>query len=239
MDLHIFHSTEELYKQLALRLAQKIQQALHIGFATGKTMEPLYAELRALAPMSVRATGWILDEYLGLKGDHPQTYRYFLNKFVFEPLSFPASQISFPPLDECILDEAIRIYEERFQKQQGLDLQLLGLGLNGHVGLNEPGSQETDKTRIVEIAELTRKSNLVYFNELSEVPKSAMTFGLANLLQDKELWLIVTGSKKAEIVKRVIEGDISSEVPATILKKHRNLKIFLDPQAAQLLKPIT
>jgi glucosamine-6-phosphate deaminase len=238
MKLHIFHSTEELYRELALRLAGFIQKPLQLGFATGKTMEPLYAQLRLLAPLKVQATGWILDEYLGLKGDHPQSYRYFLNHYVFGPLNFPPSQISFPPLDECPIDEAIKIYEDRFLKHQGLDLQLLGLGLNGHVGLNEPGSKLTDRTRVVEIAELTRKSNLVYFNDISEVPSSALTFGLANLLQDKELWLIVTGSKKAEIVKKVVEGEVSTEVPASLLKNHKNLNIFLDPDAAQLLKPI-
>lgn len=238
MELHIYRSTDELYRDLAQKLAEKIEKPLQLGFATGKTMEPLYAQLRTLVPLKVKATGWILDEYLGLRGDHTQSYRYFLNQYVFGPLGFPSSQICFPPLDEHELTEAIRIYEERFQKVQGLDLQLLGLGLNGHVGLNEPGSRASDRTRVVQIAELTRQSNLVYFNDLSEVPSSAVTFGLANLLENKELWLIVTGSKKAEIVKRVVEGDVDASVPATLLKQHKNLKVFLDPQAAQLLKPI-
>ncbi len=239
MNLHIFNSTEDLYQELALRLASYIQKPLQLGFATGKTMEPLYSKLRALAPIKVEATGWILDEYLGLKENHSQSYRYFLNKNVFEPLHFPLSKICYPPLDTKSVEEALRIYEDQFQSLHGLDLQLLGLGLNGHVGLNEPGSLETESTRIVEIAELTRKSNLVYFNDISEVPRSAITFGLANLLQNKELWIIVTGTKKSEIVKRVIDGEVSPDVPATLLMKHKNLHIFLDPEAAQLLEPIS
>lgn len=239
MQVEIFGSGNELSHHVAKKLAQRIGEVQDIGFATGRTMEPIYEALRGYAPLKVRAKGWILDEYLGLSISHPQSYRYFLNHLVFKPLGFTSEQIIYPLLDECSVQDAIDKYEKEFQKMDGLDLQLLGLGLNGHVGLNEPGSSVHSRTRVIEIAELTRKSNLIYFNNLSEVPKSAFTFGIANLLQNKELWLVVTGAKKAEIVKRVIEGEVSEDVPASLLKNHSNITMFLDLEAAQLLKPVT
>ena len=234
----IFKNSSELYRDLAAQLALRLQKPQQIGFATGKTMEPLYKELRQLAPFKVNATAWILDEYLGLSANHPQSYRYFLNELILNPLGFNPSSICFPALEELPLEQAVMEYEAKFKQTGGLDLQLLGLGTNGHVGLNEPGSDKESRTRVVEIAEATRISNSSYFDHLSEVPQKAMTLGMANLLETKELWLIVTGSKKTEIVRRVIEGEITQEVPASLLRKHPNLHVFLDQEAAGLLKPV-
>ncbi len=236
MQLIHFNSADELAREIALKLSLKLQEKGLVGFATGRTMDPIYQQLQALTPVEIKAQGSLLDEYVGLSENDPRSYRYYLQSRVFAPLGFSKESIHLPKLEELTPDEAAIEYEKRLLSRGGLRVQLLGLGLNGHLGLNEPGSTVDCRTRIVEIAEKTRISNQSFFNSLEEVPKQALTLGLGTLNEAKELWLIVTGMTKAKILKDVLEGDSSSDVPASLLRDHKGLKVFIDAAAGSLLK---
>jgi glucosamine-6-phosphate deaminase len=236
MEIKVYPTSSELAENIAKDLAQKLALPLNIGFATGRTMEPIYKALRESFRGSPKAHGWILDEYLGLKTQDPQSYRFFLNQKVFLPLGFSKPQVHFPNLEILKAHEAAEDYEQQIGKLGGLDLQLLGLGLNGHVGLNEPGSTSNSITRVVQIAQSTRLSNQEFFASLESVPKEAITLGLSTLAQSKSLWLIATGDSKAKIVKEILQDEISTERPASLLRKHSGLVVHLDEAAAKFLK---
>jgi glucosamine-6-phosphate deaminase len=236
MDIKIYPTSSELAKSLAADLAQILSAPLNVGFATGRTMEPIYKVLRENFRGSPKAHGWILDEYLGLEAQDPQSYRFFLNQKVFLPLGFSESQVHFPNLEILKAHEAADDYEQQICKIGGLDLQLLGLGLNGHVGLNEPGSTVNSITRVVQIAQSTRLSNQEFFKSLESVPKEAITLGLSTLAQSKSLWLIATGESKAKIVKEILQDEISVDRPASLLRNHPGLVVHLDEAAAKFLE---
>lgn len=238
MELKIFEDADSLAREVARRLAQKLEKSLNVGFATGRTMDPVYAHLAQKRPQMLLAKVWMLDEYLGLfPGDH-RTYAYYLQEKVFTPLDYPAAKINLPRLSMANPQEAADDYEDRLRAAGGLDLQLLGIGHNGHLGLNEPGSSIDSRARVVTIAESTRVANQGFFASLDEVPREALTLGLGTLNEAKELWLLATGKGKAEIIKRFLEGEVSESVPATLLRAHRGLRVYLDEEAASLLKPV-
>lgn len=234
MKIRRFEDSVALAEAVAQQLATMLTNTGNVGFATGRTMDPIYAELVKLAPR-VAAQVWMLDEYLGLSAEDTRSYRFYLQTRVFGPLQVPPAQIHLPLLDALAPDAAALAYESELQHTGGLRLQLLGLGLNGHLGLNEPGSALTERTRIVEIAEKTRVSNQSFFADLSEVPTRALTLGLATLNDAQELWLIVSGSAKAEILKQVLEGPVTPAVPASLLRDHPGLVVFVDAAAASQL----
>jgi glucosamine-6-phosphate deaminase len=184
------------------------------------------------------ARAWMLDEYLGLpEGDH-RSYASYLREKVFVPLEYPGELINLPRLASMAAQEAADEYEDRLRAAGGLGVQLLGIGHNGHLGLNEPGSSVNSRTRVVTIAESTRVANKDFFASLEEVPREAVTLGLGTLSEAKELWLLAIGLGKARIIQRMLEGAVSEDVPATLLRQHPGLKVFLDQEAASLLKPI-
>lgn len=233
--IHFSHAND-LVQEVARRLSAKLQEDGLIGFATGRTMDPIYLALQELAPFEIKAQASMLDEYVGLVASDSRSYRYYLQTRVFAPLGLPKNKIHLPKLEEMPVNKAAQAYENQLMSLGGLRVQLLGLGLNGHVGLNEPGSTIDSRTRIVEIAEKTRISNQSFFNSLEDVPKEALTLGLGTLNEAQELWLIVTGLSKAKILKEVLEGPRTTDVPASLLRDHKGLKIFVDKEAASLLK---
>ncbi len=176
----------------------------------------------------------MLDEYLGLVAHDARTYAAFLDHHVFSPLQFPKTQI-YLPQNLSSPQLASSAYEKTIQDLGGLDLQLLGIGLNGHVGLNEPGSPKSSRTRVVSIAESTRVANQNEFSSLDEVPTQALTLGMATLAEAKNLWLIANGEKKSDIILKFLKGEVSENVPATLLRDHPGLTVFLDKNSAKKL----
>lgn len=235
MKIKRFQDSATLAQAVARELATRLSSTGSIGFATGRTMDPIYEALLELAPR-VSAQVWMLDEYLGLSAEDQRSYRYYLQTRVFKPLQVPPAQIHLPQLEVLAPEAAALAYEVELQRFGGLRLQLLGLGLNGHLGLNEPGSTLSERTRIVKIAEKTRVSNQSFFGSLSEVPTHALTLGLATLNDAQELWLIVSGAAKAEILQEVLEGPVTSRVPASLLRDHPGLIVFVDEAAASRLR---
>lgn len=237
MELTVAPSASALYAQLASRLSTVLREpGLQLGLATGTTMAPLYqAVVKLHGQLRPAASFWMLDEYLGLAVDDPRSYRSFLHQHLLAHFPIDKNQLEFPALERLAPAAAARDYDERLSRAGGLGVQLLGIGMNGHVGLNEPGSLPASRTRVVDIAESTRVSNQHEFGDLALVPTQALTLGLANLLEAKELWLIAVGERKAKIVARALEGRVSTDVPASLLRAHPGLRVFLDAAAASEL----
>lgn len=223
--------------ELALRVAHLLYQELAkggcFGFATGRTMEPIYAELVKLhrdSPLDGPSIhGFMVDEYLGLAADDPRSYVHYLRERVYLPLGIPANHMHVP------LAQDPSAYLEEIRQLGGLKLQLLGIGTNGHIGFNEPGSSRSTHIRVVSIAESTRLANASLFASLSDVPKEAISLGVADIMRAEKVWLVANGLSKAEIVRRLNISGETSDLPASFLKSHPHFRVFLDTEAASLL----
>lgn len=202
-----------------------------IGLATGRTMEPLY-ELWILEAQKRRIDHgrcffFMLDEYVGLTEGHPSSFKSYIEKRFQAPLGLRLDQFAFPPAH---LEEGAAMYEELLKQSGGIDIQLLGIGTNGHVGFNEPGSLQGSRTRIVRLTEETREANRSQFD--GEMPRDALSMGIATILDAKSLWMLVTGKSKAPVIKYLMNHHDDPDCPATFLKFHPHFNLVLDPDAA-------
>lgn len=227
-------SKEEAIGVVAGMMAEKLQAhpASVIGLATGRTMEPVYAKLRDLAQESTldlsQAFFFMLDEYLGLPENHPSSFKHYVIKHVQRPLQLKLSQFAFPPVHA---PEGELHYEQSLKEAGGVDLQLLGIGTNGHVGFNEPGSLKTSRTHRVKLTIETIEANRDQFvDEL--IPSEALSMGIATILEAKSLVMLATGKSKAEVVKHLLNHHDDPNCPATYLKNHPHFTLVLDPEAA-------
>lgn len=237
----IFETEDEAAYYTAQRLFCKIKAmpAAVLGLATGSTMKPVYTRLLKCIqenPLDLsQLTTYNLDEYVGLSAQHPQSYNYYMYQYLFDQLDIPAQNIHLP--DGLIADcEAVcQAYSHAIERQGGLDLQLLGIGTNGHIGFNEPHTCFNSRTHVVELSEQTRIDNGRFFDDQSEMPTHAITMGIKDILEAKEIILMATGRNKAEIMAKLFTSQIDEALPASALKKHSNLTIVLDREAATLL----
>lgn len=203
-----------------------------IGLATGKTMVPVYAELALLHQKSRaefdKCFFFILDEYLGLSDDHPTSFKHYIKQHVLQPLRLKESQFAFPPTHS---EEAGLYYEQSLKECGGIDLQLLGIGTNGHVGFNEPGSSKSSRTRKVKLTEDTIKANQDQFTD-GVSPIEAISMGIGTILESKSLVMLATGKSKAQVIKYLMNHHDDPSCPATYLKDHPHFTLVLDPEAA-------
>ena len=240
MDLKIFDSADKAAFALAHEMAQRIEinKRSSLGVATGRTMDAVYYHLAEIHKAKKfdcsEANAFALDEYVGLSKGSPNSYESYLNFHLFGPLGFNRAKAHLPNVLSADLDSAGHEYEEKIREAGGIDLQILGIGLNGHIGLNEPGSALDSRTRLVALSDKTRKSNQSLFKG-EAVPLTAMTMGVGTILDAKEIILLATGSTKKEIIQKLVNGDVSSKLPASALKLSKNAKLFLDKEAASLI----
>ena len=203
-----------------------------LGLATGSTPETLYqnftnSDLNCSNLISIN-----LDEYVGLTPDNPQSYHYFMRKHLFDKKPFKKSYVP----DGMTKDVAATCKEyDQIIKDNPIDVQLLGIGRNGHIAFNEPGTPFDIGTHEVKLTENTIKANSRFFDNEDEVPKSAICMGNANIMQAKKVVLMAFGEKKAQAIKEMIEGPVTEQVPASILQKHPDVTIIVDKAAAQEL----
>lgn len=203
-----------------------------LGLATGSTPETLYqnftnSDLNCSNLISIN-----LDEYVGLTPDNPQSYHYFMRKHLFDKKPFKKSYVP----DGMTKNVAATCKEyDQIIKDNPIDVQLLGIGRNGHIAFNEPGTPFDIGTHEVKLAENTIKANSRFFDNEDEVPKSAICMGNANIMQAKKVVLMAFGEKKAQAIKEMIEGPVTEQVPASILQKHPDVTIIVDKAAAQEL----
>lgn len=240
MKYQVFDSKAALYSSVASYYKEKINSNNHIilGLATGTTPIPLYKNLiafyehKALSFKHVKTFN--LDEYIGLPKTHEQTYFNFMRTHLFNHVDINLDNTFIPSVDEKSEVESI-LYYQNLLKDNQIDIQLLGIGSNGHIGFNEPGTSFESTTHIIKLALNTRKDNARLFNSIDEVPTHAITMGIKEIMYAKEIIVIATGKNKAEAVYQMIKGQINEQVPATILQKHPNVMVYLDQDAASKL----
>ncbi len=207
-----------------------------LGFATGSTPLDLYAQLAKLnreKKITFKdVVSFNLDEYVGLDGSHDQSYRYFMNTNLFSKIDIDVNKTHVPSgLDVSLAGE----YDKMIEAAGGIDMQLLGLGNNGHIGFNEPGTPFGSTTHVVELTENTRQANARFFKSIDEVPTHAVTMGIKTVMNARKVILMALGEKKAPIIKATLQGEVTPEVPASILQLHPDVEFYLDEQAAALL----
>lgn len=172
-----------------------------------------------------------LDEYRGLSPENEQSYRYFMNTHLFDKINIDKKNTFVPDGLEPDSEKACRDYEEIIHAHGGVDLQILGLGHNGHIGFNEPGSAFEKETHCVTLSENTRQANARFFASMEEVPTEAYTMGIKSIMQAKKIVVIVSGESKKEIVKKAFHGPITPEVPASVLQLHNDVILVGDEAA--------
>ncbi len=203
-----------------------------LGLATGSTPETLYQNFTNSYLNCSNLISINLDEYVGLTPDNPQSYHYFMRKHLFDKKPFKKSYVP----DGMTKDVAATCKEyDQIIKDNPIDVQLLGIGRNGHIAFNEPGTPFDIGTHEVKLTENTIKANSRFFDNEDEVPKSAICMGNANIMQAKKVVLMAFGEKKAQAIKEMIEGPVTEQVPASILQKHPDVTIIVDKAAAQEL----
>ncbi len=210
-----------------------------LGLLTGSTPLGMYGELIRRHQAGVldlsRVRTVNLDEYEGLAPSHPQSYARFMYSSFFDHVNVPAGNIHIPsgtapvPLEECAR------YDRVIQNLGGIDLMVLGIGCNGHIGFNEPGDAFFPGTRLAELAPSTREANCRFFSSLEEVPRRAFTMGIRDIFQARRVLLLASGRAKAEAVREAFTGPVTPRVPASILQLHRDFTLAADEEALSLL----
>ena len=212
-----------------------------LGLATGSSPLGIYDELaRRHAEGRVsfaRARAFMLDEYVGLPADHPERYRNVIETEIASRVDFAPSAVQGPDgLAEDLVAACAR-YEAAIAEAGGVDLQILGIGSDGHLGFNEPGSSLASRTRIKTLTEQTRSDNARFFGgDVDQVPRHCLTQGLATIMSARHIVLIATGRAKAEAIHQLVEGPVSAMWPATILQHHPHVSVLVDPAAAGRLQ---
>ncbi|GIO98836.1 MULTISPECIES: glucosamine-6-phosphate deaminase [Paenibacillus] len=241
MNIYTF-SDEEQFVQTA---ANQISSLLHtnpratLGLATGSTPVGLYNKLIEMNRQGLvsfaQTTTYNLDEYVGLPENHPESYRTFMNEKFFNHVDIQIERTHVPNGNATNPEEECLNYDKMLEEFGPVDLQLLGLGHNGHIGFNEPGESLSGGTHVVELQEKTRNANARFFPTLDDVPTHAITMGVATILKARQILLLVRGEDKAEIVHRALKGPITTECPASLLQCHPNVVVLLDQGAGRLL----
>ncbi|MGH9144912.1 MAG: glucosamine-6-phosphate deaminase [Vicinamibacterales bacterium] len=240
--VRVFVGPETLARALALDVGRQLTESPRsvLGLPTGLTPIPLYQRLAALhragrADFS-RATTFNLDEFLGLSPSDPRSYRAFMQRHLFDHVNLEPRRIHFLNGVAADIVRECERYDRAVERAGGIDLQVLGLGLNGHIGFNEPARALIARTHCTRLKPATRRANVRLFdNRLSAVPRQALSMGMATILRARRIVLIATGATKAGCVQRAIEGPVTSRLPASFLQLHRCAEIWLDRAAAARL----
>ena len=209
-----------------------------IGLATGATMVGVYRSLvrrcREGSLSFAETTVYLLDEYIGLDADHPQTYRNVITRSFTELVDLRDDAVFAPDCRAPDLNREARRYD-RLVRVAGIDIQLLGIGGNGHIAFNEPGTPFDAMTNVVSLSEATRRRNPRLFHSAEKVPLQAITQGIGTILQAKQILLVAQGSHKSRPIRDALEGPVTTETPASAVQLHPNVAVVLDLEAASLL----
>lgn len=243
MNTSIFKDERTLAKTLAAQIAAMLtaKPDIVLGLPTGRTPIRLYHELGALHARSQadfsQATTFNLDEFLGIGSDHPGSYRAFMEQHLFSRVNLRPERIHVlngaapDPERECLR------YEQAITEAGGIDLQLVGIGTNGHIGFNEPAKQLAARTHRVRLKASTRRSNAALFEgDPGKVPAEALSMGMATILQARRIVLVATGKSKARCIDLVVNGPITTKLPASFLQLHPNAELMVDEAAGEKLR---
>ncbi|UCC63723.1 MAG: glucosamine-6-phosphate deaminase [Anaerolineae bacterium] len=242
MRVIVCKDSDEMSKGAARIFAERIREKpdIVLGLATGGTPVKMYKELVRMHKEKgldfSRVATFNLDEYAGLPGNHDQSYRRFMDTYLFNHINISRENahilngIAKDPAAEC------RAYEEAIKRAGGIDLQLLGIGTNGHIAFNEPGSPKDSRTRVVALTQETIESNARFFERIEKVPTKALSMGIGTIHEAREIVLLASGASKAVAIAKSIEGPATEQVPASLLQTHENVTFVIDEEAARNLK---
>lgn len=243
MLIYTVKDYDEMSKKAANIIAAQIlfKPNSNLGLATGSTPEGLYAELVKKYENGElnfeNIQSFNLDEYYGLEASHNQSYRFYMNKHLFSKINILTENTHLPNGTNLNSDEECNNYETSITNAGGIDLQLLGLGNNGHIGFNEPSDNFSAKTNCVDLTQSTLEANSRFFdNDISKMPTKAYTMGIGTIMRAEKILLVVSGEGKAEILNKALFGKITPEVPASILQLHKNVIVVADEAASKYLK---
>ena len=228
---------KEISKKAAEHIVKLVVQKpdAHLGLATGDTPKVIYENIVNMVKKNLvsfrHVSTYNLDEYADIDISNPQSYHYYMKKNLFSKIDIIESNTHFPEINSQKSDSSYYPALENVT----IDLQLLGIGANGHIGFNEPFTPFSSRSHRVELSVSTIESNSKFFSEDNPMPQYAFTMGIKDIMKAKEIILLATGKHKANTVKQMIEGPVTEKVPASILQLHNNVTIYLDPYAASLL----
>jgi glucosamine-6-phosphate deaminase len=240
VDIRVYRDYHEMSRAAAQIIADQIRSKPDsvLGLATGSTPEGMYAELVKMYREGKvdfsKATSFNLDEYVGMDPSDPRSYHRFMRVNLFDHVNFAPGKTHVPSGIGDNLDEQAMEYERMIAAAGGIDLQVLGIGMNGHIGFNEPGSPFDSRTRVVDLSEQTVSVNREK-TEAESLPTQAVSMGMGTILQSRRIMLLANGAGKAEIVSRAFKGPITTDVPASVLQRHPDVIVILDAPAARLL----
>jgi glucosamine-6-phosphate deaminase len=242
MEVIVQPTPADSVRLAALRIAKAIRSKpnLVLGLATGGTPVMLYAELARMNREEgldlSRVRTFNLDEYLGLAADHPASYRRFMKENFFDRTNIDPHRTFVPDGMTPDIPQHCREYEELIRSVGGIDIQILGIGSDGHIGFNEPGSSLASRTRDKVLTEQTRRDNARFFPRPEDVPHTCITMGIGTILETRQCLLLAFGAGKADAVAGAVEGPVTSMLPASALQMHPDAKVYIDEPAAAKLK---
>lgn len=214
--------------------------SIKLGLATGGTPLGVYANLIADHQKNGTSFRWVttfnLDEYVGLSEKNPNSYRYYMKQNLFDHIDIQDKNTFLPHGDADDLQNECEQYENLIKKHKGIDLQILGIGENGHIGFNEPGTSFESKTHLVNLTASTKIANARYFHSPENVPTKAITMGISTIMKSKEILLLVSGNSKVDALHRLLTGNVDESFPASVLKNHPYVTIIADKAAIAGLK---
>lgn len=234
------------YEEMSEAAAKVFKEVLNekpdavLGLATGSTPIGLYKKLiqmnenKEIDFSEVKTVN--LDEYVGLGEENDQSYRYFMNENLFNHININKCNTSVPNGLAKDLDEEARNYDKRIEELGGIDIQILGIGGNGHIAFNEPDEFLIEGTHVTNLAQSTIEANARFFNSIDEVPTKALSLGIGTIMKTKKILLLVKGEDKAQAVKELLNGNITTQNPASVLKMHKDVTVIIDEKMANLIK---
>jgi glucosamine-6-phosphate deaminase len=242
MEVFVFKTYEQMSRAAAREVADVLNAKPNavLGMATGSTPLGVYQELVKLHDRGEvdfsHVTTFNLDEYVGLPITHPQSYHHFMQENFFRHVNIPPQNVHIPSGTTTNYRAFCEWYEERIRQAGGIDLQILGIGSDGHIAFNEPGSSLSSRTRLKTLAKPTIDDNARFFDRREDVPIYAITMGVGTIMDARQVLLLANGAKKAEAIAAAIEGPVTSMITASALQLHPSCKSFLDEPAAAKLK---
>ena len=241
MNLIIVENYDEVSKLAAINIKDVINKKPDavLGLATGSTPMGTYKELIKMNKENEvdfsKVTTVNLDEYIGLSENDAQSYRYFMNEHLFNHININKENTFVPNGLAEDIEAETKNYDKRIDELGGIDLQILGIGSNGHIAFNEPSDVLISGTHLTDLTEITINANSRFFNSINEVPKTAISMGLGQIMKSKKILLLVHGENKAEAVKEALSGKITTKNPATMLQMHKDVTIIIDKTMDSLL----
>lgn len=237
--IHVYDTYDEASQKAFEVILDVVKSGpVTLGLATGSSPVGMYARMvkdhEQHGTSYKNVTSYNLDEYVGLPKGHPQSYLTFMNENLFDFVDIPRKNIHMPSAHTEDLKAEALAYSKAVLAAK-VDLQVLGVGSNGHIGFNEPGTPFDSITHVVALKDETRQDNARFFNDLSEVPEYAVSMGITEIMAAKKILLIATGKKKAVAIRSMVKDPISTDSPCTILQKHPDVTLVLDKEAASLL----